>query len=140
MRSLSVCDNILARDMLQYRLIRRCCGIKKREDFKMQDDVIFSYTEKNLYARIACDIDHHTARRIRERIDARMFADKPDRLTLDFSAVGFMDSSGLGLILGRVQTATALGAVVRLMGVSPSIMKLLRLSGIERVKNLTVMK
>lgn len=106
----------------------------------MQDDVIFSYKEKNLYARITCDIDHHTARRIRERIDARMFREKPDRLTLDFSAVGFMDSSGLGLILGRVETATALGAVVRLMGVSPTIMKLLRLSGIERVKNLTVIK
>lgn len=106
----------------------------------MQDDVIFSYKEKNLYARISCDIDHHTARRIRERIDSRMFADKPERLTLDFSDVGFMDSSGLGLILGRVETAGALGAVVRLVGVSPSIMKLLRLSGIERVKNLTVIK
>ena len=106
----------------------------------MQNDVVFSYKDKNLHARISCEIDHHAARRIRERIDARLFSDKPERLTLDFSGVSFMDSSGIALILGRVETASAIGATVCLVGASPYLMKLLRLSGIERVKNLTVMR
>ena len=106
----------------------------------MQDEVVFSYRERNLFARLSCEIDHHTARRIREKIDERLFAEKPERLTLDFSRVGFMDSSGIGLILGRVEVARAVGTTVCVSGLSPQLLRLLRLSGIERVKNLTVMK
>ena len=106
----------------------------------MREDVVFSYENGTLYARISCEIDHHAARRIREKIDTRLFTHKPERLMLDFSEVGFMDSSGLGLILGRVETARAVGAGVCLCGVSAVQMKLLRLSGIDRVKNLTVVR
>ncbi|MBQ7387493.1 MAG: anti-sigma factor antagonist [Clostridia bacterium] len=106
----------------------------------MKEDVTFSYSGGNLTARICCELDHHTVRRIREKTDSRLFRDKPERLTLDFSGVGFMDSSGIGLILGRVETASAVGATVCITGASPMLMKLLRLSGIERIRNLTVMR
>jgi anti-anti-sigma factor len=49
-----------------------------------------------------------------------------------------MDSSGIALILGRVESAGAVGAKVHLEGLSPTLFKLVRLSGIERIKNLTV--
>lgn len=106
----------------------------------MHKDVIFSEKEGELIARIGCDIDHHSAKRMREKIDDKLFEIKPHTLILDFSAVGFMDSSGLGLILGRVECATALHVAVRLTGLSPTLMKLVRLGGLERVKNLTVTK
>ena len=104
----------------------------------MYKDVMFSEKEGELIARIGCDIDHHSAKPMREKIDNKLFEIKPHTLTLDFSAVGFMDSSGLGLILGRVEKATALHISVRLTGLSPTLMKLIKLAGIERVKNLTV--
>ena len=106
----------------------------------MQKDVIFSEKEGELIARICCDIDHHSAKRMREKIDDKLFEIKPHRLIIDFSAVGFMDSSGLGLILGRVERASALHVSVMLTGLSPTLMKLVRLAGLERVKNLTVTK
>ena len=104
----------------------------------MPKDVTFSQKEKTLTVRLGCDVDHHAARRMRERIDSELFLTKPELLVIDFSAVGFMDSSGLGLILGRVERASSIGASVSVVGLSPTLMKLVRLGGIERVKNLTV--
>lgn len=106
----------------------------------MQDEVVFIRRDGVLTAAIACEIDHHTARRMRELIDGELFRMRPECLVLDFSAVRFMDSSGLGLILGRVEAASGVSATVRLTGLSPTLMKLVRLAGLERVKNLTVSK
>lgn len=100
--------------------------------------VVFSERQKSLIARISDEIDHHTASKMREAIDSRMFYVRPEQLILDFARVRFMDSSGLALILGRAEVASALGASVRLVGLSPSLLKLVRLAGLERVKNLTV--
>lgn len=106
----------------------------------MRDDIIFSEKGASLTARLECEIDHHTSRSMREKIDKALFESRPEQLILDFSGVRFMDSSGLGLILGRCEVASALGISVRLIGLSDRLMKLVRLGGIDRVKNLTVTK
>ncbi len=106
----------------------------------MKDDVIFTEKEGRLTAHIGCDIDHHTAKRMREKIDRELFEKRPKLLILDFSSVEFMDSSGLGLMLGRVEKAAALDATVCLTGLSPTLMKLVRLSGIEKVQGLSVIR
>ena len=100
--------------------------------------ITFSRSGNTLSARISCEIDHHTAGRLRTRIDRELFIERPGILRLDFEDVRFMDSSGIALILGRVESAGAVGACVRLEGLSNSLFKLVRLSGIERIKNLTV--
>lgn len=100
--------------------------------------VTFVERDSVLTAYIGCEIDHHTARQIRERIDKRMFLCRPKTLVMDFGGVGFMDSSGIALILGRAECAREMGAGVHLCGLSPSLSKLVRLSGIERVKNLSL--
>ena len=104
----------------------------------MREEVTFSSGKRALTAAISCEIDHHTARRMREKIDEELFLCRPEVLILDFSGVRFMDSSGVGLILGRTERASALGATVRLVGLSDTLYKLIRLSGLERVKNLSV--
>lgn len=106
----------------------------------MKEEVVFLVEGEVLVALLSCELDHHTARRVRELIDRELFRVKPRCLMLDFSGVGFMDSSGVGLILGRVESASANGASVRLSGLSPSLMKLVRLSGIERIKSLSISK
>ena len=100
--------------------------------------ITFSRKGTALIARISCEIDHHTAGRLRTRIDRALFAERPKVLCLDFSGVRFMDSSGIALILGRVESANAVGAKVHLDALSPTLYKLVRLSGIERIRNLTV--
>lgn len=105
----------------------------------MEKEIIsFSYSGTTLSAHINCEIDHHTASRLRQRIDREIFSNRPKLLMLDFGEVRFMDSSGIALILGRVESASAVGAKVHLDGLSPTLFKLVRLSGIERIKNLTV--
>lgn len=106
----------------------------------MQKDVIFSEKEGTLIARLTCDIDHHTAKPMREMIDKRLFETKPRVLVIDFSEVVFMDSSGLGLIMGRAECAAALNTEIRISGLSPALSKLVRLCGIDRLNNLSVIK
>ena len=97
-------------------------------------------TKDTLNIDIEGDVDHHTAKFIRSEIDKAIFYYRPKVALLNTSRVDFMDSSGLGLILGRVERAGALRSSVRVVGLSPTLMKLVRLAGIERVQNLTVTK
>ena len=103
-----------------------------------KEELTFVARAQTLTARLSCEIDHHTAKRLRERIDKELFLVKPEVLDIDFLGVRFMDSSGIALIIGRVEAAGAVGARVHLSGLSPTLYKLVSLSGIEKIKNLTL--
>ena len=91
-----------------------------------------------LTVKIQCEIDHHTAKFIREAVDMALFEKPLTVLELDFSRVSFMDSSGIGLILGRASKAEELGARVEIVGLSGALRKLVCMSGVERISNVTV--
>lgn len=91
-----------------------------------------------LTARITCELDHHTAKAVRAAIDEALVQGEAELLVLDFSGVPFMDSSGLGLIIGRADRAAAIGASVRVVGLLPSLRRLVSLSGLGKLANLTV--
>lgn len=80
-----------------------------------------------------CEIDHHSAKYLRDRIDAEMFENFPSLLIIDLSKVDFMDSSGLGLILGRLAKADELGISMRVTGASERVKKIFSLAGVDRV-------
>lgn len=86
-----------------------------------------------LTARIIGEIDHHTARMVREEIDNAAQKIKPRRLCLDFAEVPFMDSSGVGLILGRYRLMQMWHGRVVLTGLCPQVEKLVELSGVSRL-------
>ena len=98
--------------------------------------VSFTRDGTTLFARITGEIDHHAARRLREAIDMEVFRALPSVLTLDLSGVGFMDSAGLGLILGRLNLMTGRHGVLRLFGLRPSVARILSLAGVERLPGL----
>jgi stage II sporulation protein AA (anti-sigma F factor antagonist) len=115
--------------------------IRKGERKKtMTEDVVITEKGTRLIASLVCEIDHHSAKRIRERIDRAIFRYRPEQLVLDFAGVRFMDSSGVGLIIGRCEVASAVGACVCLSGLSDRLMKLVRLSGIEKISGLAVQR
>ena len=91
-----------------------------------------------LVARLNCEIDHHSVKGLREVIDKRLCESRARTLVMDFSDVGFMDSSGIGLILGRAEVADRLGSHVRLRALSPSMLRIVRMSGVEKIKNVKV--
>ena len=79
------------------------------------------------------DIDHHNARVIRMQIDDALYKQRPRKLTLDLSRVEFMDSSGLGLILGRFNKASEMGTEFTLLNPADSVRKILDVAGIARM-------
>ena len=88
-------------------------------------------------AYISGDLDHHSAAQIRSEID-REIADKhPQRLIIDFAGVTFMDSSGIGLIMGRYKLMSASGGDVIVSRPPAYIKKVLRLAGVDRLARLT---
>ena len=91
-----------------------------------------------LVAYICTDLDSRMARGVREAIDSRIFYARPEQIILDFTSVSFMDSSGLALILGRAEVARSLGASIRLVGLSPTQKKLIRLGGLDRIENVSI--
>ena len=82
------------------------------------------------------DLDHHTAGKLREQIDDAARKVKPRVLRLDFSGVPFMDSSGIGLILGRVRLAALWNGRVAVSGLSPQLRRMAELSGIASLATL----
>ena len=98
--------------------------------------VQLSYKEGVLTARLSGEIDHHSAREMREAIDDTAQKVKPACLRLDFSQVPFMDSSGVGLVLGRVRLCRFWNGRVVLCGLSPQLSKMVELSGLSGVASI----
>ena len=97
------------------------------------ESVELIYEKHVLRVKIRGDIDHHSAKGIREKIDNAIFSKKPAMVVLDLSVVEFMDSSGLGLIMGRYTNATDIGANFLIYRPCPKVRKILELAGIERI-------
>lgn len=98
-----------------------------------KDNPKITFDEGVLTAKIFGDIDHHCAKHVREAIDSAIFSYKPNTVLLDLSAVEFMDSSGLGLILGRYNTAIEMNSEFKLINPSSGVKRVLELAGIERI-------
>ena len=79
------------------------------------------------------EVDHHSAKGLREEIDHAMYLYRPETLALDLSGVDFMDSSGLGLILGRYTKLNVLGGKLVVARPTPEIRKLLQLAGADKL-------
>ena len=95
--------------------------------------VEFESGDGELYAHVKGEIDHHSALNVREAIDKEIFAKRPKKLFLELSNVGFMDSSGLGLIMGRYTLMKKLGGSTALLDPSEAIMRIVSLAGLERI-------
>lgn len=89
-------------------------------------------------ARLSGEIDHHNAVGLRKAIDNSIELNMPSLVILDFERVSFMDSSGIGLIMGRYKNLSKRGATLNICGASPYLYKMMRLSGIERIVKVDV--
>ncbi len=95
-----------------------------------------SFSEDTLYAHISGEIDHHNSRSIRSDLDLAIKHYTPRALVLDLSGISFMDSSGLGLILGRYTVCTNAGISLAVCGVDARTMKIFDMAGLSRIINI----
>lgn len=95
--------------------------------------VSFNTKGDTLTARIKGDVDHHTSASLRDSIDEAVLCSSPRVLCLDFSEVTFMDSSGVGLVMGRYKTVKGCGGELEIENLSLREKRIMRLSGIEKI-------
>ena len=88
---------------------------------------------ETLHLAILGEIDHHCAAALREDMDDAILAAMPKMIELDLATVDFMDSSGLGVIMGRKATADHVGAKFCLVNPTARIARILELAGLGKV-------
>ncbi len=86
-----------------------------------------------LVVKLDGEIDHHASTYIREEIDRCINLNNVKNLVLDFDKVTFMDSSGIGLVLGRYKEIKARGGKTLLVRAKPQVNKILELSGVKKI-------
>ncbi len=95
-----------------------------------------SSEENKIIAFLSGEIDHHVASSLRREIDIAVRECNPDLLVLDFSQVTFMDSSGIGLVMGRYKLMNELNGKISVQNPPPHIKKVMKLSGIEKLASI----
>ena len=99
----------------------------------------FTATTEGLVVSVSGEIDHHSALSMRRDVDNIIWNRTPTHLILDMSGVDFMDSSGLGLILGRYSAVKQIGGDMVVLNPNKGVMKILRLAGAERILRIETM-
>ncbi len=93
-------------------------------------DTMFHLKDSTLVAELCGEIDHHVCDKIREDIDKELELYEINHLVFDFSDVTFMDSSGIGVVLGRYKKLKKIGGTVTIRNASRLVKQILDMSGI----------
>ena len=103
----------------------------KRREHKLNS----KYYEKDrlLLLEITEEIDHHVAEKLRRRADYEIERYMPKRVVCDFNRVVFMDSAGIGMLIGRYKTANMFGGKLEICHVKDSVKKVFQMCGILKI-------
>lgn len=99
-------------------------------------DIKFGKEGNTLIVLIEGEIDHHTASGAKERIDNKFLMEPVKNMIIDLSKVTFMDSAGIGLILGRASRVKSVGGNTSVRKPKPAINRILKMSKIESIVRL----
>lgn len=89
-----------------------------------------------LTVRIDGELDHHRADELRVSIERELRRTGAINVAFDFSEVTFMDSSGIGVIMGRYKTVRALGGRIVIFGMPKEIERIVRMAGIDNIADI----
>ena len=96
----------------------------------------FDKVEKHLTFKITEDVDKHTVDKIRRKMDNEIERYIPRKVVFDFSNISFMDSAGIGMVLGRYKLAKMLDGNLEIVNVNKSMKKIFDMSGVSRIINI----
>ena len=96
-------------------------------------NIDFIKKDKQLVVEITEDIDHHVAEKIRRKIDEQITRYMPRKTVFDFSRVTFMDSAGIGMIIGRYKMMKLIGGSLEIVNVGSQAKRILEMSGIGKI-------
>jgi len=110
---------------IEYKYRKKLQGEKMRINFDEQ--------EKILTLKIEEEIDHHMAGNLRREADYEIQRRNPKRVILDFNNVVFMDSAGIGMVIGRYKIASMIGAKLEMRNVKENIKKIFEMTGVLKI-------
>lgn len=95
--------------------------------------VEYNEKDKLLVLKITEEIDHHIAEKIRTRADFEIQKYIPKKVVFDFNNVTFMDSAGIGMLIGRYKMITMFGGSINMINVKPNVKKIFEMAGILKL-------
>lgn len=90
---------------------------------------------KLLIAVLSGELDHHSAESVRVKIDNKLEELGEVNFLFDFSGVNFMDSSGIGVVIGRYKKISEYGGKVGIINLKPEIKRVFQVGGLFRIIN-----
>jgi len=96
----------------------------------------FQVKDNTVWAAIDGEVDMQVAALWREALNQQINSTLARNLVFDFSKVSFIDSSGLGVVLGRYKRVASRGGHVRIVGANPQVYKILQLSGFANLMDI----
>lgn len=116
-----------------YNLILFQLEYEPRERKVINMKITYIKKDKRLIFEIEEDIDECCVQKIRRRIDNEIQRYMPKEVIFDFSNVSFMDSAGIGLIIGRYKLINMIGGELKIANVNTQIQKIFEMSGLLRL-------
>ncbi|WP_147633360.1 anti-sigma F factor antagonist [Turicibacter sanguinis] len=86
-----------------------------------------------LYVNLNGELDHHTADQLRSRLNSVMSESRIQHIVFNLKHLDFMDSSGIGIILGRYNQLKSVNGTVMVIGMKPLVKKVFELSGLSQI-------
>ncbi len=91
---------------------------------------------KMMVVRVSGEIDHHIANTLRNEIDRVLMKSGVINIAFDFSKVTFMDSSGIGVIMGRYRKINSLGGRIIIFGMNQNIKRLIEMANLKSIAHI----
>lgn len=93
----------------------------------------FEQKENVICIRIGGELDHHSTEELRTNISSLIAKNKINKVIFNFESLNFMDSSGLGLLLGRYNEINSLNGEMVVCSANDTIRKILEMSGVHKI-------
>ncbi|MBP3701095.1 MAG: anti-sigma factor antagonist [Lachnospiraceae bacterium] len=99
----------------------------------MSEQIGYEQLQSTLVLHLPPEIDHHSSKEIRDRTEEYLRSAGICHIVFDFSRTTFMDSSGIGALLGRYKRMRERGGSVMIYGADARIRRILRISGVDKL-------
>lgn len=110
--------------------------IKKTYERMNEVEAKFKVSDNALTVKLSGEIDAQSVGVLRRKIDVEYDCSAVKNMIFDFKEVNFMDSSGIGLIIGRYKRVAALGGYVKIKNANKTLKRIIELSGLGRIVRL----
>ena len=96
-------------------------------------DIEYEIIKDTVRVKLPNELDHYNTVEIRKEIDTCIYNGTAKNVEFDFTDTKFMDSSGIGLIVGRYKLIKPLGGKIILTGVKDNVERIVKISGLYKI-------